>query len=538
MNRLRHLLTAASLFAVLWFSESRAVEPGFVPLLEGQQSQFWKQSGKGGLKIDNGVATTWLPKDGGYYGVAWFGQRMFTDFELKLEFQPEGQEFNSGIRLRFPDPGDDPKSVSVNGYEVCINDPDARDTFLTGGIQRHQPPTSSQLRPRSQWNEMSVVVTGQHYVVMLNGKVVNDFVGSKNLSGYIGLENHNRGFVRFRNMRIKELSAAPLVTIQTATNQPPQVATPSSNSVEQVKAAILGHAWAWNANGRSPSGHQVVFEANGTMRSPTGGNVYGWHWRYDATRQGLIINYTKGDVDRFFAFNADCTRFDSPDKQTFAVRAAPLPTAPSNQAAAAPAPLSQTDANAIARKLENTQWAYTDRTDSVSVPGGGSVTKDGAWLGLRFRGQGRFTAWHDQRILHEARWEVITPNSIRVHNCGPDPRVGLVLQFDPGITSFTSSNNSNVSGRRTGPAPNVDLLVGRWHWKGPGTVHFREDGMAYMEWQNGERGTWRSLGGDRYEANWAGGKFVDTIRMKSGNKELVCEDKGGRKFGAQRVIPK
>jgi len=59
--------------------------------------------------------------------------------------------------------------------------------------------------------------------------------------------------------------------------------------------------------------------------------------------------------------------------------------------------------------------------------------------------------------------------------------------------------------------------------------------MAFMEWPNGERGKWRALGGDRYEVDWANGKFFDKIRMKSGNKELVCEDKGGRKFGARRV---
>jgi hypothetical protein len=209
MKSIRHSLVLTALCSLLLVTLCPAVEPGFIPLFEGQQIKFWKQSGKGGMKLKEGVGTTWFPDEKGYYGVAWFSQRMFSDFELRVEFLALGTQFNSGLRLRFPDPDDDPGSVSKNGYEVCINHPGAGDTFTTGGIQRSQPPTSSPLRPQGQWNDLSVVVTGQHYVVTLNGQVVNDFTGNKNLSGYIGIENHKSGPVQFRNVRIKDLSGAP-----------------------------------------------------------------------------------------------------------------------------------------------------------------------------------------------------------------------------------------------------------------------------------------------------------------------------------------
>ena len=198
-------------------------------------------------------------------------------------------------------------------------------------------------------------------------------------------------------------------------------------------------------------------------------------------------------------------------------------------------PVTQQVMDALSRKLENTQWSFKHTGDYVQT-GGVTVIKDGAWLGLRFRPEGSVTAWHDARIVHEGRWEVMDANTIRMNNCGPDRRVGLLLRFDAGFSSFTCPNDEKSSGKLIGKAPPLDLIVGRWHWNGgSGTVNFRGDGMAFMEWPNGERGKWRALGGDRYEVDWANGKFFDKIRMKSGNKELVCEGKGGRKFGARRV---
>lgn len=214
-----------------------AIEPGFIPLLEGSNASQWRQCGLGGFKIANGSGTTWFP-DKGYFGIAWFSQRTFGDFILKTEWRGAQREHNSGIRLRFPDPGNEPGRVSREGYEVSImweeydsyaKNPDMR----TGGIAHEQPPSVMPIiKQQGAWNELEVTVIGQKYTVKVNGALVNEFTGARGLVGYIGIENHKGGPVEFRNLRVKDLApfassvaavaapAAPLAMIQSDPNQP------------------------------------------------------------------------------------------------------------------------------------------------------------------------------------------------------------------------------------------------------------------------------------------------------------------------------
>lgn len=227
-----------SITATLLFFASiahAAVEPGFIPLLEGPNASKWRQCGLGGFKIANGIGTTWFPDSKGSFGIAWFSQRIFGDFRLKTEWRGARREFNSGIRLRFPDPGNEPGRVSREGYEISImwegfdgygKEPDMR----TGGIAHVQPPTVMPIvKKQGEWNELEVTVIDQKYTVKVNGALVNEFTGSKGLVGYIGIENHKAGPAEFRNLRIKDLAAsatsvtttvAPLSMVQTDPNQP------------------------------------------------------------------------------------------------------------------------------------------------------------------------------------------------------------------------------------------------------------------------------------------------------------------------------
>ena len=224
MKFIHRAIFFTAVFSAVIPSSLDALEPGYISLFDRDHVNGWKQCGSGKLIVNGDITTTSYPAGSGYYGVAWYAVQTFSDFDFRVEFRSVHSEFNSGLRLRFPDPGDNPKSVSDNGYEVCINHPTAGDTYLTGGIQRAQPPTSSPLRGKNEWNELAVTAIGQRYTVKLNGKEINNFTGSRNLSGYIGLECHKSGPVQFRNVRIKDLSAAvpstPLATIQSDPNQP------------------------------------------------------------------------------------------------------------------------------------------------------------------------------------------------------------------------------------------------------------------------------------------------------------------------------
>ena len=223
---LRHLAIIA-LCCTTQTQSSCAVEPGFISLLDREHTDGWKQCGKGGTNIQNGVGTTWFPNEKGSYGVAWFTKRTFGDFVLKVEFTRNAPVFNSGIRLRFPDPKEDPKSITDQGYEVAIESgsPKGDAPFPSGSIYGFQRASAFPQRD-SSWNEFEITAIGQKFTVKLNGVLVNEFTGSRLLSGYIGLENHRVGPVQFRNVRIKDLStvapafAAPQGGVAVDPNQP------------------------------------------------------------------------------------------------------------------------------------------------------------------------------------------------------------------------------------------------------------------------------------------------------------------------------
>ncbi|MFN0078531.1 MAG: family 16 glycoside hydrolase [Prosthecobacter sp.] len=214
MKALLSILFATSLHA--------AVEPGFVSLFEGPNASAWQQSGPGQMKIANGIATCVSPSK---WGVAVFGSRSFADFTLKLEFKGMKTEFNSGVWLRIPSISGEINALAASRYEVGIRHSSAGLGRSTGAIWGLQPAFLDTVRT-GDWNEMEVTVSGQRYTVKLNGQTVNDFTGSKSLSGYIGLESNAEGPVQFRNVRIKDLTApstepaAPLAMIQTDANQP------------------------------------------------------------------------------------------------------------------------------------------------------------------------------------------------------------------------------------------------------------------------------------------------------------------------------
>ena len=116
---------------------------------------------------------------------------------------------NSGVFVRFPDPGNDPR-VAVNiGYEIQIDDlgkPDGDGIHKTGAIYNFAAPSKIVSKPVGQWNDLEIKVIKQNYTVMINHQKVVEFIGNRSLSGYVGLQNHDaKSKVSFRNIRIKEM---------------------------------------------------------------------------------------------------------------------------------------------------------------------------------------------------------------------------------------------------------------------------------------------------------------------------------------------
>ena len=177
-------------------------EGGFISLLDANQPGDWVQVGPGRMDIRDGVSTNGSSSK---WGVTIYSKRTFADFILKAEFKGVNPKmFNSGLWLRIPDLRNDILRVADNRYEVGIIHPGGDKGRFTGTIWGFQSARVDAVKA-NDWNELEVTVTGQRYLVKLNGQIVNDFTGNKGLSGYIGLEENIGGPVQFRNVRVKPL---------------------------------------------------------------------------------------------------------------------------------------------------------------------------------------------------------------------------------------------------------------------------------------------------------------------------------------------
>ncbi|MEW6158176.1 MAG: DUF1080 domain-containing protein [Verrucomicrobiota bacterium] len=179
-------------------------ETGFVPLLTGDNARHWKQCGPGKFDLRDGIATG----EGGM-GLWWYAQRPFTNFVLRGEWMQEGAESDSGIFMRFPDPGNDPWVAVKQGHEFEIGDPQpAQGKEATGSFYPFHSPVQVAVKPWGEWNSYELTCIGPNYSLRINGQLVNTWTDDQKrpLAGYIGLQNYPyKQAVRHRNLRIKEL---------------------------------------------------------------------------------------------------------------------------------------------------------------------------------------------------------------------------------------------------------------------------------------------------------------------------------------------
>ena len=206
----RSLILAVALAAGC--TESRTAEPAPDPpsvsagdplvLFGGSEPTGWTQAGPGRFELVDGDLRS---RDG--LGLLWYSAAAFGDFVLDLDWRLTRDTDNSGVFVRFPDPGGDPGVAINNGYEIQINDNPDGDPQKTGAIYGVQPPTARASRPVGEWNHYTIQVTGADYAVWLNGTLVNQFTSTdarRPRQGHIGLQNHDPGSeVYFRNVRLR-----------------------------------------------------------------------------------------------------------------------------------------------------------------------------------------------------------------------------------------------------------------------------------------------------------------------------------------------
>jgi hypothetical protein len=219
MPRIR-LRFALSLVLLLLISglQANAAERGFTDLFDGRTLNGWTLIGGHGpgYIVRDGMIV--CPADGGGNLMT---EKEYGDFVLRLEFQFE-KGGNNGIGIRAPLSGD----VAYSGMEVqVLDDYDAMYANLQpgqycGSIYKVAPARRGALKQAGEWNQEEIRAVGRHVTIKLNGKTIVDadlnevtdpatlleHPGMRRDRGHVGFLGHGPVEVRFRNIRIRDLT--------------------------------------------------------------------------------------------------------------------------------------------------------------------------------------------------------------------------------------------------------------------------------------------------------------------------------------------
>jgi glucose/arabinose dehydrogenase/PKD repeat protein/type 1 glutamine amidotransferase len=217
---------------------------GYDALFDGTTESFknWAMAPSGNFAVQPDGSL----RSAGGLGMLWYAKQSYGNFSVKLQFKdiaPEGFRANSGVFVRFPDPRTPldqrpPGSCGTVGsartsqawvaiycgHEVQIYDGETGEPQKTGSIYNFDPRplAESGAKPKGQWNEYEVKVVGQHYTIIRNGVVINEFDNTPGqqssrpsdpptdlrqfADGFIGLQNHSdNDLIEFRNIRVRPL---------------------------------------------------------------------------------------------------------------------------------------------------------------------------------------------------------------------------------------------------------------------------------------------------------------------------------------------
>ncbi len=169
----------------------------------------WKMLGAGNfIELGGNI----IESNGGT-GLLWYTHKQFENFILRVEWQALAVTDNSGIFIRFPNPGTDLSIPITQGYEVQIDNTGHNPETGTLKDPLHQTGAIYKLAPSDaapaigQWHTFEIEAKGTTITVRLDGQEVSELKhASRSPKGFIGLQNHHADSrVQFKQLRIKEL---------------------------------------------------------------------------------------------------------------------------------------------------------------------------------------------------------------------------------------------------------------------------------------------------------------------------------------------
>ena len=167
---------------------------GWILLFDGESLFGWTPEGKAQWRVENGA----ILADSGAYG--WLrSNSAFADYVLKLEFRTAA-DGNSGVFLRSAREG----QPHITGYELQIFDNQPAG-FNTGGLVGHMKATTPAKIKPNEWMSYQIELTGNHFLVHLDGQRVLFGRDDKSKIGHIGLQFNPGKKIEFRSIKIRPL---------------------------------------------------------------------------------------------------------------------------------------------------------------------------------------------------------------------------------------------------------------------------------------------------------------------------------------------
>jgi hypothetical protein len=152
----------------------------------------------------------------GWYGLYWYIKEQFANFILWVDWRVSRREENSGVYIRIPpatvanalqqaDQMGHEVQIDPRGYDSATNT-EGHPLQITGAIYALQAPSASTAVQFGAWNTFVIEANGPRIRVSLNGQLVNDYISSRQTSGYIALQAHDfLSRTQFRALQVKKL---------------------------------------------------------------------------------------------------------------------------------------------------------------------------------------------------------------------------------------------------------------------------------------------------------------------------------------------
>jgi hypothetical protein len=175
------------------------VEPGFTSLFNGKDLDGWHIENQGKFSVKDGVIV--LDR-----GAGWLrSDKMYQDFELRLDFRFVSKGADSGIFLRANNDG---SIWPTKNLQVQTMDNESIAGLFGTGLNEGKVKRDANLmrkvrKTAGEWQSYDILARGGYVEIRLNGVRITVSEGVSVQAGYIGLQGEG-GQLEFKHIRIRE----------------------------------------------------------------------------------------------------------------------------------------------------------------------------------------------------------------------------------------------------------------------------------------------------------------------------------------------